>query len=244
MILKRLSPALPDLVLDSPKQLREHIAEHSWPEPSFMANLVTTIDGRFWGQTTSSRDLSNAHDLQSLLGYRNASDLILTSATTARQEQYKRSGLAPLALVSRSGNFANIPAVQSDSAGPDTSLVHLFVPSKIAKKTKATYEQPWIRVHKLGKLRYGSFSPFRLSFALTRTGARRVVIEAGPTLVRWLVQSHALQYLSLTIIDAAEQSPLNAAKPALEALGIRGAQLEWAEQVDGTMFTRWSELSA
>ena len=243
MIVQRLSPKLQDLELESLEQLRLHFANKEWPAPSLMGNLVATIDGTFWGNHNSSRDLSNQWDLQALLGYRDAADVVLVTAKTARMEHYKRSSNTELAIVSRNGNFEQIPATFDEAAGPTTSKVHLLVPSASARKVHKHYQQPWISLRKVGRLKSGAFSPFRLAFALTQLGGRRVLVEAGPTFTTWLIQNHALQYLSLTIVNSGDLSPLEAAKPALDQLQVSGAVLEWAEVIEGTIFTRWSQLS-
>jgi hypothetical protein len=48
--------------------------------------------------------------------------------------------------------------------------------------------------------------------------------------------------LSLTIVGVTTQNPLEAARAALAKLGIAGAELESADMIDQTMFTRWTNL--
>lgn len=219
-------------------ELREHFAQQEWSAPSVLINFVTNTKGEFIGPNGSSRGISNELDYQALIGYRQASDGILTTAKTARIEAYGRSKFAPLALVSKSGNFRGIPAVDSEEAGPANSEVILLVPSRLFRQTKRTYTNAWIRVVKIGR-----GGTLRLSLALTRLGWRRILVESGAEYSRFLISNHAARFLTLTVTDAGDASPLTACKPALDALGISGAVLDWAERVDGTLFTCWTDLS-
>jgi len=235
-----LVPKAPDQEVANLGVFRDRFAKQSWPAPSFLLNLVATATGEFTGATNSSRDISNELDFQALIGYRMAADGILTTAKTARLEQYTRSSLAPLALVSESGNFSGIPAVNSESAGPIESLVHLLVSRRNVRHARKAYPQPWIRVHSIG-----GGGAFRLSLTLTRLGWRRVLVEAGPTFSRWLLARSVIRFVALTIVGYSDASPLDSAKPALDALGIQGAVLDSAFVADGnTLFTVWSELDA
>jgi hypothetical protein len=219
--------------------LREWVKLADWPAPSFLLNLVTDIDGNFVGVNGSSRDLSNDIDREVLLGLRESADGIFTTAKTARAEAYKRSALAPLALISRSGQFSGIPAVESDAAGPTNSMVHLLVPSSLARSSRKLYTKPWIRVIGVGKS-----SVFRITLALTRINWRRVVVESGPEFSTWLIREFGIKYLNLTVVSEARNIDVAAANPALSKLGVQGGTLETAHRVDGTLVTRWSDLYA
>jgi hypothetical protein len=105
------------------------------------------------------------------------------------------------------------------------------------RATKARYTAPWVNVVSIG---FGS--AFEISFRLTRLGWRRILVEAGPTFSRWLISKSMIRGLSLTIVGVTTQNPLEAAQAALTKLGIAGAELESADQVDQTMFTRWTNL--
>jgi hypothetical protein len=219
--------------------LREWVKLVNWPAPSFLLNLVSDIDGNFVGSNGSSRDLSNDIDRQVLLGLRESADGILTTAKTARTEAYRRSSLAPLALISRSGEFGGIPAVESGEAGPASSLVYLLVPSSLARSTRKSYTQNWIRVIGVGKA-----SVFRITLALTQISWRRVVVESGPEFSAWLIREFGIKYLSLTVVSQDKDIDVVAANQALSKLGVQGGTLETAHRIDGTLVTRWSDLYA
>ena len=239
MKLVHLTPAPGETELAGFEDLRAYFANRVWNTPSFLLNIVSNVGGAFVGANGSSRDISDEYDYQSLIGYRSVADGILTTAATARAEAYRRSKFAPLALVSKSGDFSGIPAVEVDSAGPESSKVYLLVRRGLVRRTRQRYQRPWIEVCSIG-----AGSPFGLSLRLTRLGWRRILVEAGPTFARWLLSRSVIRGLALTIVRADGLLPIDAAKAAMSGLGITGAVLESADQVDGTMFTRWSEISA
>ena len=237
MKLELLTPEPGFLELDQISELRNYFEHTSWTAPSFLLNVVATVAADFTGENGSSRDISNKYDYEALMGYRKAADGILTTARTARTEHYKRSRYAPLALVSKSGNFSDIPAVDDETAGPDGSLVYLLVSRKKYRAVRSKHHKPWIRV-----INVGSGSAFRLSFALTRIGWRRILVESGPEFSRWLITKSVLKTIALTIPDAGTISPLVASQEALRALGVMNASLVLSSRVDGTLFTRWEEI--
>ena len=237
MKLLKLTPTPGELELVRHEQLREYFALQYWAAPSFLLNFVSTQAGEFVGPNQSSRDISNELDYQVLMGYRQAADGIFTTAQTARIEQYRRSRLAPLALISKTADFSGIPAVESEQSLPTNSQVFLLVKRNQVRATKARYTAPWVNVVSIG---FGS--AFEISFRLTRLGWRRIIVEAGPTFSRWLISKSMIRGLSLTIVGVTTQNPLEAARAALAKLGIAGAELESADLIDQTMFTRWTNL--
>ena len=239
MKLVQLAPVPGEAELSSFEALREHFTTRHWTAPSFLLNIVADAEGRFTGATGSSRDVSNEYDYQSLIGYRMIADVILTTAATARAEGYRRSKFAPLALVSRSADFSGVPAVEEDSAGPTDSPVVLLVRRGQVRKTRARYSKPWVNVYSIG-----SGSAFGLSFRLTRLGFRRILVEAGPRYANWLLANSVIRGVALTVVGSTATSPLEAARPALDGLGVSAAVLESAEQIANTLFTRWVDISA
>ena len=239
MKLVSLAPHKGELELAGFEALRNHFANRYWAAPSMLLNFVSTPDGAFVGETGSSRDISNEIDYQSLIGYRMAADGILTTAGTARSESYRRSRFAPLALVSRTGDFSGIPAVEQDTAGPLDSRVFLLVRWSQVLATKRRYNQPWIGVRTVG---FGS--SFFLRLALAQLGWRRISVEAGPQFANWLLVRRMIRGLALTIVGHVDDSPLEACSAAFEGLGITAGALESAEVVENTLLTRWTDLAA
>lgn len=237
MRLELLTPQPGVLELNEASDLRSFFEKISWAAPSFLLNTVATVSADFTGKNGSSRDISNEFDYQALMGYRKAADGILTTARTARTESYRRSKYAHLALVSKSAKFDGIPAVVDVTAGPVDSLVYLLVSRKHYRVVRSLHDWPWIRV-----VNVGSGSSFRLTFALTRIGWRRILVESGPEFSRWLISKSVIKTIALTIPDAGTISPLNASQEALRALGVVNASLVLSCRVDGTLFTRWEEI--
>jgi riboflavin biosynthesis pyrimidine reductase len=236
LILESLVPERPAMYI-SLQGVREWIKMVNWPAPSFVLNLVADTEGNFTGENGSSRDLSNDVDKQVLLGLREAADGIFTTSKTAKQEQYRRSALAPLALISRTADFEGIPAVIDGGAGPSASKVFLLVPSKLVRQTRKRFAEPWIEVVGIGK---GSL--FRITLALTRLNWRRVVVESGPEFSTWLVQEFGIKYLNLTVVSQNPAIDASYARNALNKLGVSGGTLESAHRIDTTLITRWSDL--
>ena len=239
MKLIRLAPSEGQLELAGFEALRNHFANRHWTAPSMLLNFVSTRDGKFVGENGSSRDISNEVDYQSLIGYRMAADGILTSAGTARSESYRRSRFAPLALVSRTGDFSGIPAVEQASAGPVDSRVYLLVRWNRFSATKRRYNQPWITVRSVG-----TGNAFFLRFTLAQIGWRRILVEAGPLFANWLLVRKMIRGMALSIVGFDGGSTQDACSAAFDGLGISGAVLESAEVVESTLLTRWTELSA
>jgi riboflavin biosynthesis pyrimidine reductase len=78
------------------------------------SNHVVDANGNFSGSDGSSRSISTKEDRELLLALRSISDLIVVDASTARLEQYSApKSRTPLAIVSLSGDFTNIPAVEN-----------------------------------------------------------------------------------------------------------------------------------
>lgn len=112
-------------LLDSQKQL-----------VGVRVNFVVNAEGRFVGESGSSRDISNDEDLAVLKKLRSLSDVIITDATTARTEKYSPSKWAPIQVWSRTGNFAGIAAV------PGLSLE--LTPDAFEKITTVAREYPHV----------------------------------------------------------------------------------------------------
>ena len=127
----------------STAELPEIAAHYAAPHsPWLRANMVISSDGKFVGSTGTSRDLTNALDLQLLLLLRAMSDVVLVGANTARNESYRQPKLRPefaflgrraprLALVTRSLNF-DIDSVLFHGGASRTIVFHTGdkVPSK------------------------------------------------------------------------------------------------------------------
>ncbi|MFM7014285.1 MAG: dihydrofolate reductase family protein [Actinomycetota bacterium] len=145
-------------------------------------NHVMTVDGAFWDSRGSSRGITNSNDLQLLLKLRSLSDLVLVDAKTARLEGYRKPKHASLGVVSRSGDFSGIPAVENGQAG-----VLLFSAANDLESDSQKF--------KLDPAR-----PFGDIVTLcNEMGIKSILLEAGPTLTKLAFQEKIVGQSALTV---------------------------------------------
>ena len=188
-------------------------------------NIVATFDGNFWGETLTSRSISNELDHQALLALRDQADFIVTSATTARAENYRRTNLAQLVIYSAQNNFVGIPAVWDESAGPTDSKVFLCSSHQPARELPAWVE--WI-----------SFD--EMVATLRRT---RAVVESGPTLAARWISSGLIAEIALNVVLGTELVG-DPYRHALSRLGAAEWSLTFEARVNDTLFSRWQPSAA
>jgi riboflavin biosynthesis pyrimidine reductase len=238
--LVRLNPIGPPLEL-SEGELRDFLAafdrESALADDLWTLNLVCTLDGETVGATGSSRDLTNPADYAALMGLRDASDYILTSAKTARIERYRLS-TTPLVLVSRSGDFAGIPALEQLAATERKGGLYLVGPT--------VGFSPEFRANLAGT--FANLAEFA-HFAR----GRRVAVEAGPELASVLIGLGLIRRLAVSVVGvsaginpgaqstAETISPAQAVIAMFARLGVASAHEIFAALVPGfdTLLTQW-----
>jgi riboflavin biosynthesis pyrimidine reductase len=188
--LVRLNPIAPTLDL-SEGELRRFLAdlnnEATSDAGAWVLNLVCTPDGQTVGSTGSSRDLTNPADYAALMGLRDASDLILTSAKTARMERYRQSS-TPLVLVSRSGDFTEIPALDQLASGEVKGGIYLVGPTQdLSEEVRSKLAGTFDDVEGFASLAKGKL----------------VAVEAGPELASVLIRLGLVTRLSLSVVGVA-----------------------------------------
>jgi riboflavin biosynthesis pyrimidine reductase len=182
--------------------LRQTLAAESVPRDWVVANFVTNLAGET-ARDGTSRKISNEIDKASLLAYRDKTDVILTSASTAIAEKYQRPASKALAIASRSSNFASIPAVESAS-----TPLFLITTKQNAKTLKGAFQ--FENVYLIGIRNY---SPRGIRRALKIRGYRRTVLEAGVDFTDWFAGGRALNELALTIVDSGKSFSTEQAQP-------------------------------
>jgi len=227
MILRRTVPDKSVVEIADLQALRHVLRDLPLPPHCAIVNLVVDRRGRFFGGTGSSRDISNALDYQGLMALREKSGLILCSANTARVEHYRRSKFAPLLLLSLSGNFDGIPAVESPEAGPTNSIVYLAAAEAKAASLAERYPGTWIRVVSLGEME-------RILAA-----SKLTVIEAGPSLAKQLIADGNASELAITITGVRWWHHWALCK-TLKRLGVADADATFVARVEDTVFCRLS----
>lgn len=209
--------------------LRQTLAAEPVPRDWVVANFVTNRAGET-ARDGSSRKISNEIDKASLLAYRDKTDIILTSASTAIAEQYRRPASKALAIASRSSNFAGIPAVES--AG---TPLFLITTKQNAKKLKGTFQLE--NVYLVGIRNY---SPRGIRRALKIRGYRRTVLEAGLEFTDWFAGGRALNELALTIVDVGKSFSNEQAQPFFAKLKSVDFSLLNSRVEAETALTTWA----
>lgn len=208
--------------------LREQLASKPLPRDWTVANFVTDSVGRT-AIAGSSRPLSNDIDKASLLSYRDRAEAVLTTAKTARSEQYRGLPGKALALVSRKGDFDNIPAV-SDSR----ELVFLITTRKAAQEVRKTYKREGLHV-----IAPWNWSPRGIRRSLKIRGFRRIVLESGLTFTNWFAGGRALNELALSVTGLADTFVEESADAFLRKLPAASFKLMKVDQHGDTALTNW-----
>lgn len=229
MILRQVLPEQKDIDCDGLAGLRNVLQLVPVRRGVTMLNLVFDEQGHTTGKSGSSRDISNELDYQSLMALRNQADYIVTSAKTARVEKYRRSRMAPLVLLSESGNFDGIPAVVEADAGPQESPVFLVSQHHDSGDIAARYPQTWVRVI--------DYTQMVEKFA----SANFVVAETGLSLSKKLIASGLIQEIALSVVGvrADVKQVLNR---ALHSLGLGNPDPYYLASVQDTVFARFRDL--
>jgi riboflavin biosynthesis pyrimidine reductase len=169
----------------SPTELAERYG--SWS--GLRSNHVVDQNGRFFDDSGSSRGISNETDRQLLIALRAKSDAVIVDAATARSEKYWGLKTNTLAIISESGNFKDIPAVEAS-----TSKLLLLVPLDLVSKTQQTYSREDLRV--IGFDHKAVFQSIRR--VLSENGYDQLLLETGPTLTNLAIREQQLSQACLT----------------------------------------------
>ena len=187
------------------------------------SNHVIDSNGRFSGVDGSSRSISNNEDRELLIALRTKADLIVVDAATARLEQYKApKSKSALAIFSSSGDFTNIPAVQTSEIPiylftGSTSPLHPANPNAIViPVTEAPFE---------GFLEWAKSRSFDA-----------ILLEAGPTLTAKAFASGIVRQSAITRTgfspDANQEKLPNPFDPKAKLISLALSS--------GTSFSLWS----
>lgn len=167
-----------DLQIDSARDLAESYG--SWT--GIRTNHVVDNTGSFVDELGSSRGLSNDFDLELLIALRKKADLVLVDARTARAEKYRSLSKAALGVISQSGDFSGIPAVDSKSKN-----VYLFSGNRNSDSDP--------RVVPLNDR-----NPFAEILAFAKSaGFEALLLEAGPNLARLAFDANLVDQSAITV---------------------------------------------
>lgn len=161
--------------------------------------MIISLDGKFAGNTGSSRDLTSPEDLHLLLLLRALSDVVLVGATTARSEGYRQPKSRP------EFSFLNRPAPRLAvvSATLEFDLGSTLFHGGAAKTIvfNAGEIDPSPELSKIADVI--SLDPNSLAKdiikALTNLGLTSVTCEGGPRLLSQLLVADCVDEYDLTI---------------------------------------------
>lgn len=181
-----ISPAY-GLALAAAAATPQALADCYGPWVGIRSNHVITAAGNFSGADGSSRSISSPSDKQLLVALRAKADLVVVDAATARREHYKLpSSGAALAIVSLSGEFSEVPAVENYP-----KLCILVSPTAPANYQGARH----VPIHDFR-------NPLQqLSEWAVKEGLAAVLLEAGPRLSQIVFENGLVSHSALTITE-------------------------------------------
>jgi riboflavin biosynthesis pyrimidine reductase len=187
------------------------------------SNHVLSASGSFSGADGSSRSIATKEDRELLLALRGLADLIVVDAATARLEQYRapKTGTA-LAIFSSSGDFTNIPAVETSELP-----IYLFTGS-----TSPMFPgNPNAVVIPLPERPFEGFLAWSKSRSLDA-----ILLEAGPTLTARAFEAGIVRQSAVTRTGLSEDTgPMVMTNPFDPE-----AKLISMAQAEGASFSLWN----
>ena len=204
-------------------------------------NLALSQTGSVSGDTGTSDDVSNKLDRALLAHLRSQADVIVTSGATARAENLRPSKLAPIFVLSKSGNIDALARLLSTPTGLPVTLV---VPMAVVETLTETLQNHGWAAPAIG---LPNLEPAAVIGLLRQLGYKRILLEVGPTLASIWTSVDAVGELCLTttelqpneaggsmIMGVAASLPdfIFSDKPALTA--------DFYSQATGSKFERWS----
>jgi riboflavin biosynthesis pyrimidine reductase len=156
------------------------------------SNHVINQGTHFAGPDGSSRSISTPEDRELLLTLRRQADLIIVDAQTARLEKYRSpSSGAKLAVFSKTGDFSEIPAVES----PTNQVFTFSTAQKIAKNSELVSHT------KIGPEPFSAFADWAREL-----GFVSILLEAGPKLTRVAFEAKIVSQSAVTFTPRLEES--------------------------------------
>ena len=147
------------------------------PFEGVRANLAVNFHGSVSGESGSSNDVSNAADRALLAKIRSLSDVIVTSATTARAEQLRPSKFAPMVVLCNSANLVGLEILLTSSSN---WVPILLVPKGLKDRAQAFLNGAGLSAN---LVELSDLSPKCVVDYLREQGYSRILFEAGPTLL-------------------------------------------------------------
>ena len=168
------------------------------PRPWVRLNFVSTVDGSVTGSEGVSGDLGGSADHDAYMAMRNACDVVLVGAGTARAEEYGR--ITPESVdVARRGaaGLAPVPALAVVSARLDVPTSLLGDGTVVVTTTRAAAD-PGLEADLLAVGDEEIDWPAALA-AFAERGWHRVLCEGGPHLAGTLAAADLVDEVCLTV---------------------------------------------
>ncbi len=177
------------------------------PLDGVRANLVANFDGSVAGESGSSNDVSNTTDRALLATIRSLSDVIVTSATTARAEQLRPSKFAPMVVLCNSANLVGLEILLTSSSN---WVPMLFVPKGLKDRAQAFLNGAGLSAN---LVELSDLSPKCVVDYLREQGYSKILFEAGPTLLKLWLRAGMINELCLTTTSASSDRDAKSSQP-------------------------------
>ncbi|MEY4018807.1 MAG: hypothetical protein RLZZ590_107 [Actinomycetota bacterium] len=170
---------------------------------------AVTVGGDCVDDSGSSRGISNSADLRLLLQARSDNDVAITGGNTARVERLNSTARCSICLVSNSLNTLSLPLL-TPSDGHEVLLASSNQELLAAAGNEAVVE--------CIKLQDGAPLAKQLVESLRSRGLSKILLEAGPQLIKTFTDEELLDEVHLTVTGSETQISFGQAKDLIDRL--------------------------
>jgi riboflavin biosynthesis pyrimidine reductase len=195
VILTRVVPAVEQPLDQDAPDFRDRVADLYRPDAAdwVRLNLIGSVSGSATGPDGTSETLTNPVDRAILGVIRSQADVVVVGAASVRAEGYFVPRNGALAVVSRTGNFADH---QIKDTGQHGTLI-ILCPAAVVETARTTIGMPEVTIIAVPDVD-GSLTAPAIVTALRDSGYRSIVVEGGPGLATLFVTDDAVDELCLT----------------------------------------------
>jgi riboflavin biosynthesis pyrimidine reductase len=195
VILTRVVPAIEEPLDQDAPDFRDRLVDLYRPGAAewVRLNLIGSVSGSATGPDGTSETLTNPVDRAILGVIRGHADVVVVGAASIRAEGYFVPRNGALAVVSRSGNFADHQIKGTTQHG---TLI-ILCPAAAVERARASIGMPEITIIAVPD-DDGSLTAPAIVTALRGAGYRSIVVEGGPALATLFVTDDAVDELCLT----------------------------------------------
>lgn len=202
-------------------------------------NFAVDAAGRYFGESSSSGDVSSELDRLLLGKLRSLADIIVTSGKTARLEKYRSSKHAPIAIFTVSGDLDAVPAIQ----GTQYFTPLVLTPKSRVELVEQRLSDVDVRVIAFEAVDKANAWPQAIADAVQGLGYQSPILESGPETNRDFVSAHVIDEICLSVTHPkkAGVSARNLSAASMENLFGSAEDFTLAQLfTDGkTTFSRW-----